>query len=529
MVSVKKMFILFFMTCFFSQVMANDMTWSSPTTLSVSTMDDSSDPQIVMDSNGNVTAAWVENGFVYADVQPVSGSWSGTPSTLSNSGASSPRLGVDGSGNVTAIWLETDGTLYSSTLPLSGSWSTATAVSAAGATEPFLAVDSTGNAVAVWVRSGYVESSTILFGGSWSLVSMLSAIDSDHPHVSIGENGRVVAVWHTVSGGGSDIVYSAVQTIGGAWASAVNILPTASAYSQNYPKVSVSPDGNADAIWFRYLVTGGKVNNVFVYTASLPSGSTTWSFPSQISDTGTRHPLDLSAAIISDDSGNKVAVWSMSYNDSDFNIESATKPPGGVWSQVVRLADTNLYALRADLAVNELDGAVAAYMLFDGSDVLIQTSESPTASITLMPFWSTSIPVSTGANNGYPRICTAYDGTDVYAAAVWLTSDGTNTTIQSATGSRTPLSPPTDVMISQNSTDFGVFTDYYNTISWTASTSPSVSAYVIYRDGNLFTTVNFDVSSVEDHNEISMGAVTYSVVAIDGELSQSAPAMISYP
>src|SRR5207244_461407 len=123
--------------------------------------------------------------------------------------------------------------------------------------------------------------------GLWSLVSVISPANSDNPHVHVGDGGTVVAVWHTILGTGASTVESARQaTIGGSWSSYVNILPAASAFSMNYPKVAVDPSGNADVVWYRYLVTGGIMNNVFVYASSLPASSSSWSFPVQISSTG---------------------------------------------------------------------------------------------------------------------------------------------------------------------------------------------------------------------------------------------------
>jgi hypothetical protein len=134
-----------------------------------------------------------------------------------------------------------------------------------------------------------------------------------------------------------------------------------------------------------------------------------------------------------------------------------------------------------------------------------------------------------GSDNGFPKVATAFNGTNLYAAAVWLSSDGMHTTVQAATGSRTPVAPPTNLMVVQNSTDFGVFKDYYNTISWTASVSGSVIDYVIYRNGSIFNVVNSFTTSIVDHSEIQNGSVTYGVAAVDSDLSQSATVNVNFP
>jgi len=529
MVSVKKMIFLFFMIGSFTQVMAQ-LTWSSPVTLSSSTMDNSSDPQIVVDPNGNATAAWVENGFVNASFQPANGSW-GTPFILSNSGASSPALGRDANGNVTAVWVEAGGSVNSSTLPLNSTWSSVMVLSAAGASSPSIAVNASGNMAAVWERSGFIEASSKLFGGAWSLVSLISPVNSDHPDVAIGNNGRVVAVWHTVLVTGAHTVESAAQIVGGVWGSAVNMLPAPSAFSMNYPKVSVDVNGNTDAVWYRYLVTNGNYSNVFVYSASLPSNSSSWSFPIQISDTGIGNPAKLSNSIATDGTGNKLAIWSLSFDGSSFTIESALKPPGGAWSSFTILENPNIYSFQGSLSSDPLGNGVAAFMFFDGTSVDIQSAETSTAGITGAPFWTAFITLSTGSDNGYPLIGANFNANTqtAYATAVWLSSNGTNTTVQAATAFKNPIAPPTNLTVAQNSNNFGVFTEYYNTVSWVASPAPNVSEYAIYRNGTLFAQVSSSTFQIVDHNAIQNGSVTYGIAAVDQDAFLSQIVNIQFP
>src|SRR5579872_6236809 len=124
--TMKKLIALVFLIGFFTQITASNLSWSAPSTLS-SSMVNASDPQVIVDSNGNATAAWVQNGHIQAAFQPVNGSW-GSASSISNSGASSPRLGVDSSGNVTAVWVA-NGIIQVSTRPLNGSWGFASSIS----------------------------------------------------------------------------------------------------------------------------------------------------------------------------------------------------------------------------------------------------------------------------------------------------------------------------------------------------------------------------------------------------------------
>ena len=383
------------------------MSWGSAVTISTSPLNDSSNPQVVVDQYGNSTAAWVENGFIYSSFQPVNGSW-GMPVAISATGASSPQLGIDSTGKVTAIWLSSNNTVQMVTLPLNGIWSAVSSISSSGATNPSLAVNGSGTVAAVWQRNNYIESITKI-GGILSLVSIISPVTSSNPHVAIGANGTVVAVWQTILGTGAATVESARQT-NGVWGSAVNILPAPSALSHNYPKVSVDANGNADVIWYRYLVSGKGYSNVFVYASSLPANSSSWSFPLQISDTGLGNPAQLFINIACDSSGNKIATWTIAYDGQSYNIESSTQSPSGTWLPFSTLGNTNdIFALSGSIATDPVGNVTAANMSFDGSSVNIQTAQTNASSLAGSVFWEAFATVSSGMNNGFPIIA-AYNG-----------------------------------------------------------------------------------------------------------------------
>lgn len=135
----------------FTNAAFSNVIWQSPVQVSTSPTFDVSSPSLVIDSNGNMTAAWVENNSVVASHLSSGGSWS-SPTTLSSTlTASSPILGIDSNGNVTVVWVESS-QLKSAALPFGGSWSSVVSVSGipplGSVTTPDLAVDAAGNAVA---------------------------------------------------------------------------------------------------------------------------------------------------------------------------------------------------------------------------------------------------------------------------------------------------------------------------------------------------------------------------------------------
>lgn len=524
---MKKLLVLFFAVCFLTKLPSQDLTWASPVTLS-STSVDSSDPRIVIDSSGNAVAAWVENGVIQANTQPVGGSW-GTSVSISNSGASNPRLGIDSSGNVTALWIES-GVVKVATLPSGGSWSAATALSGSGASQACLAVDSSGNAVAIWTRGGFIESSTQLVGGSWSLVSVLSASGSDVPHVAIGADGTVVAVWHMLSSGVDNVIY-ATALISGTWNTAKSMLAVTPGAQHNYPKVTVDAHGNATAVWFRYASSGSAFYGVTVISASLPKGASGWTaIPTILSNStsGIRNPADLSLSLISDLYGNVLALWTNSYDGFTFTTESAEKPVSGNWAPTASSIGPSIYSFQADMSINATSSALATFMFFNGSGMDILAQETGIAD-PVFGFWTAPLTVSQGTENGYPRSAYTLSGSTANAVAVWINNNGTHNVIEASTGSKTAVAPPTSLGVTQSQNQFGVFSDWANTITWTASTTPNVVLYNLYRNGVYFAQVDGSTFSFIDHNTVQNGAVTYGVAAFDSGGSQSTIANVNFP
>lgn len=525
---MKKFFFLLFTFFSFAQLMSVDLSWSAPTTLSTS-MVDASEPQIIMDSAGNTTAVWVESTLVKASNLPTGGSWSSV-STISGAGSSSPRLAVDSSGNVTAVWVD-DGVVKTATMSSGGSWGSVTTLSSSGASQPAVALTPGGDAVVVWTRNGFIESKTKLILGLWSLVSVISGDNSDLPDVAVGANGTVIAVWHRVQSG-SDVVQSSSQTaIGGVWTSAKMLVQLSTAFGYSYPKVAVDLNGNAAALVYRYQIVNGNYINVSLYGTTLPLNAAAWlAIPVKLSGSGMNNPANLVAKIAFDNVGNAIALWTMSYDDSYFTVETSQKLVGADWSTTQQLVERNLYSFGVDAATNSIGDAVGLYTYFDGSSIIINASEVNISGINADVFWSSPVVVTTDMGNAYPKVASVFLSPDVLAAAAWIGYDGANTRLEVSTASRTVIDPPSNLAVNQNTTDFGVYVDYANTITWDASASPGVVEYEIFRNGVFFARVNAMATlEVVDHNVDPMASTTYGVACIDGDLTQSETVTVTYP
>jgi hypothetical protein len=523
---LKKVLILFYMICALTQLScAPDISWGTEVPLSASGVD-SSDPQVVMDSNGNAVVAWVEAGVIKASYYDQMGMSWGTAQTLSGSSSSFPKLGVDSSGNVTAIWLDSTGVVNAATLPFGGSWSSATAVSASGAVTPRLVVDSTGNAIAVWQRSGFIETSTSLAGsGTWSLPSMVSGANSDNPDLAISDFGNAIIVWHTVVSGQDQILSSSVSTIGGTWGAAKTVI--AAAFKNNYPKVTLDPSGNALAIWFRWVQIT-DATNVYVATAALAQGGTLWSAAIFISNVGLGDPANFTSRINSDGTGNIIATWVTSYDGSTFSIESAVHQNGQSFTTPNQVAIGNVFASKVDTSVNATGDTVIAYMFYDGTNILIQSVET-LLSGALINFYTQPVNLSSNQNNAFPKVASTVTMTDINAAAAWLTYDGSNNIVVASNGSRSVVAPPTSPMAVQNTVNKNVLTEYENVITWTASTEPTVVAYGIFRNSVFVATVDSSTTTYTDYNQVNGGSVTYGISTITNDGAQSAVVTVSLP
>lgn len=517
-----KLILFLMVACFsFSTAAYGAIAWSVPSAISTP-LANASDPRVVVDANNNATAIWIENGVITANSLPSGGAW-GTPVALSNplNVSSNPKLGIDGAGNVTALWIENT-QVSSAVLPAGGSWTAAAApVSSAGASTPCLVVDSSGNAVAAWVRNGFVESATRA-AGSWSAVAVLSNGNSSNPHVAISDSGTAIAVWHSVISGSDFIVTDLLTVSSNTWAATKNVFNGTAAFLHNYPKAAIDVHGNATVAWFRYNFVGGNsYQNVQVLSSSLTAGAAAWPLPQMLSNFGMRNPADLTLKLQNDPGGNTLLLWTNSYDGETFSVESTRKLYGGAWGEVVQSDVPNLYSLGVDLT-NTYGIGLLTRMFWDENSAMVIRSQETDMIEPMLQAWTMPVTCSTGSDNGYPRCALSLTGNAINAVVVWMHLDGANTVIQTVTGADTMVAAPSLVSASQSVTDFGIYKDYHNTISWAASPAPNVIQYNLYRNGVFFTAVDPSITTLIDHNAVQGGTVVYGVAALSADFRQSA-------
>jgi hypothetical protein len=508
------------------QLMSANIDWSFPPDAISTAGQDADNPAVAIDVNGNAVAVWVVSGIVKSKSKPADMDWD-TEVSVSASGASSPRVVIDSSGKATAVWLE-NGLIKTASKVLTGGWSSATTLSGSAATAPTMAIDSSGNIIVAWARNGDVQSATKLVAGNWQSAVTINATGSALPHIAIGGSGantRVAVVWQAVAGT-ANVVYGASKLLStSSWGSKITLSDTT--HSAGYARVAVDANGNATAVWFAYDASGPNYYRVIVQSSYRPIEAEWGSFTT-LSEAGIGNPANLSLRVSYDLLGNAIALWNTTFDNQTFTIQSAIKLAFRGWSDPVNLVTDNLYAYSAHMAVASLGDALALYMFYNGSSLIIQSSELDITGF-MDSTWSLPLNLSEGDQNSRPYIATSVNENTVYTAAVWLGVSGMDNLVLASVGTKTVIDPPSCLCVIQSSNDFGVFTEYYNTVSWCASLSSNVTGYLIYRNGVFVEQVAADVLSIVDDNRVQNGPVVYGVAAVDDQNSHSRVMTVSYP
>lgn len=508
------------------QLMSGSFEWAFPPEAISGTGQNASNPKIAIDPNGNAVAVWLENNLVKTKSKLADMEWS-SEATLSGFNGSAPNIVIDLEGNATAVWLES-GIVKSASKTLNGTWSGSVALSGSNAASPTLAVALDGDVIVAWARNGDIQTTTKPFGGNWQNQVTINASGSAIPHIAVGGTGsssRAAVVWRAVASQ-VNVIYGASKLMSASsWGSKQIISDTS--HQADRPKVAVDSEGNIVSVWFAYDVSQGDYSRVLVQSAGRTANGS-WVNFSTLSDLGIGNPSNLSIEVGCDGLGNAVALWSTTYDNETYTVQSSVKPTYGAWSDPINLVEDNLYASGARLTVASLGDALAVYMFYNGLNLLIQTSELDTTGF-MESTWSLPLTLSDATANAKPHIAAAIHDNKIQTAAIWVANTGMNNSVMATTGAKTIPMPPTNLAVVQSSTNFGVFTEYYNTLSWEASSDPNVVGYLIFRNGLFLEQVGSEVLEYVDNNKAQNGAVVYGVASIDDQGSHGKVETVNFP
>jgi hypothetical protein len=518
---------IFFLLLLACSQLKGAVVWTAPPTTLSTLGQNATEPHIVTDPAGNLVCAWIENGSVVAQTKLSGGNWSQSV-TLSGGGASSLSLVSDPTGKATATWLE-GGLVKATSKALAGNWSAATTLSAAGSSSPRIAVDPSGNLVVAWSRAGNIESKTKLAGQSWQPVAnTIGSSSASSLQVTIGSQGTVAIVWRGTLNS-MDVVYISTKAIGlNIWSSPQAISNTS--IDSDYPQVTIDGENTIFAIWYQYTTDGSLYQNLSLQFSSLPDGGS-WSTPLSLSSSGILSVDPLVSKIDCDNNGNLFVAWQTSCDGSNFDIFSTTRNSEGLWASPICYELRNRFAYAFDADTDSSGHTLIASMRRDtASSLIIQTAQMGLNNAN-RKIWSLPKQVSTGTSNAYPSITVATSSGHTTAAIAWLAYNGANTLVNVVTGEGNDLLPATNLAISQSSFSLGFATEYINTLTWSATLSPSIEGYLIFRGDTLVATLPPTQLQFIDNNQAQNGPVTYSVVAytVFPQYEESPAATISFP
>jgi uncharacterized repeat protein (TIGR01451 family) len=147
-----------------------------------------------------------------------------------------------------------------------------------------------------------------------------------------------------------------------------------------------------------------------------------WLVPTNLSATGQNATQ---AQVAMSPTGDAIAVWSRS-NGANTIVQAAGKPTGSeTWSTPVNLSVAGQNATLPQVAIDPNGDAVAVWLLSNGTTTTVQTASRPTGGS-----WSSPTDLSESGQNAAQAQVAIDRAGDVIA--IWERSNGTNTIIQAA-------------------------------------------------------------------------------------------------
>ena len=370
---------------------------------------------MVLDSQGNATAAWTTNvstpafhNVVMSAYRPAGGTWS-APVQVSApvdeaDNSEMADLGVAADGTVTAVWSigKSSGpfSVKASSRAPGGAWSEpATLLSGASTFFPLpqVAVDPAGNATAVWRRFPggpfVLEASTRAAGSAtWSAPETLDTNSGAHD-VAAGADGTVVAVW-AFDDGGVQRIRARVRAPAGGWASPVTLSSPGTGDSSS-PQVGAGGNGGFTVVWDR----GTGAPNTYYVQANTRAANGFWAGATDVSVASLYSP---GPDVAMDAAGNATAVWHR-YDGVSFYLRASQRPAGGSWTPPVDVSAATQTFNGTALAMDAAGTTRLAWSAFEGGHYVVRTVGSA-----FQGPWSAPVPLSNPTEDTF-RLALAVD------------------------------------------------------------------------------------------------------------------------
>jgi hypothetical protein len=257
--------------------------WSAPINISNTPTYRSEFPEVGVDLNLTVHAAWIDAigtgsvccAEVYYAAQPFGGSWSAPVNVTNNPQNSYPvHLAIGPDNSVHLLWTQEDAgpgraNIWYALLPPGGPWGplesvTGNPVPTIGRSGGRVAMTPGGAVHVVWYTGGgapvEIWESRRLSPGSWSPAVNLSNNpgNSVSPDLVAAPDSSLHLAWQDDSGGSYDVFHNTMPS-GGVWGIPVN-LSAAPGTSQD-PGLAIAPDTSLHAVWSDAALGGLETMN----------------------------------------------------------------------------------------------------------------------------------------------------------------------------------------------------------------------------------------------------------------------------
>lgn len=506
--------------------------WFGP--VDVFTTQIAQNPAVGVDANGNavIIATASDDGTTYYEkgaqlVQGVVQNLHNFPAIGSNlmNYEFIPSIAVNSGGNAAASWVEfDDGTTYDFTravLLTNNIWGTPTTLSDPMTDSVYsftltgVILDDSNEAISAWngQNATQLEASQYV-APNWSDVQDIPGL-SDNPanFLLIGSpSGNNLLMWASFS----PILYLSNYN-GSSWSSQE---VTTDVFRTCIPLIAASMNvhDNSMLIWNNASTSG---------ISSVPvSGTVLGSIQNFYAPAMNEMILYLAVAL--DNSGNAIAVWISQIGDTTYQVITS-RYTGGIWGTPLVLDTTDSGNAFANPSV-AVDGKGNAYVVYEKDDLssngtIYYNQYTSTSNSWLDASVLLSSPGVLSSKN--PKVSMNELGG---AAVVWSTDPVSTQSIQIVyTGNPAPTAP-SHLKGNQVKTRFLTQTAYNNEIRWSASTTPSVISYNIYRNGELVATVPATSPLFyQDPNARKKEVYTYEVTAVNAQGLESTPISVDVP
>jgi PKD domain len=351
-----------------------------------------------------------------------------------------------------------------------GGWLPPQDLSAAGrdATNPAVAMADSGATTAIWEKHNskdagfHGEAATREPGQAFSSPAELVGGVTD-PQLEMTGGGQAVAVWkRLVNPPGVYMIQDATRPPGGAFGAPADAAEMPATVIPNGLQMALNDNGDVAIAWTRTDPGSSVEKNATFVEATVGHAGGAFSEPEHVSPpieppiektpTEFIHLNAFEPSVAIDQAGDVVVVWSY-FDGTNFVIEAATRPAGGVFSAPKVISSSGVDSAEPEVAMDGSGSAIAVWEELDSAESVVRGSLRPAGG----DFEPPDDLSESGKSSFGPEIAMTPAG---LATVVWTREETGELSIQ--TSSRNPggdFSAPSNVTPTTESSSAPIDTD----------------------------------------------------------------------